>query len=172
MAKSKVLNVSNKNRKIDDYFVQKFTHVNLLFLVEAARAIGTGRVGSGATMRHNIQAAQPQAQSQIQQQFISTNVPVMMDLNLNPSATQSPALFNYPFIDQFKPQQTVQPRQLQTETPAQAIAAQKPTSNIVNGVPFKLPSVQDRLIKNRVFFDENMKNVAQTGNGKSVAGNQ
>lgn len=149
-------------------------------LVEASRAIGTGRVGSGATMRHNMQATQPQAQSQIpqQQQFISTNLPVMMDSNLNPSATQTPALFNYPVIDQFKPQQTVQPApvaqpgQLKTESPAQANTTQKPMSNIVNGVPFKLPSVQDRLIKNRVFFDENLRNGAQTSNGQSVAGNQ
>lgn len=102
-------------------------------------------------MRQNIQS---------QQQFIATS-PVIIDSNLN-----APQM-NYPIIDQFKPQQQLQ------ATPALAsVAVAKTSSNIVNGVPFKLPSVQDRLIKNRVFFDENLKNVAQTDNGSTVAGNQ
>lgn len=36
---------------------------------------------------------------------------------------------------------------------------------IVNGATFKLPSIQERLKKNRVYFDENMKN--QPANEKS-----
>lgn len=32
------------------------------------------------------------------------------------------------------------------------------SSNIVNGVPFKLPSIQERLTKNRIFFDDKLKN--------------
>lgn len=150
--------------------------------METARAIGSGRVGGGATaMRHNIQSqlqsqAQPTAQQakMPQQKFISSPPSVMMDANLNLNTT--PALFSYPIIDQFKPQQQihVQPRQEeQSQSVIQAVAPEQvPTNNAGNGVPFKLPSVQDRLIKNRVFFDDNLKNVAQTGNGKTVAGNQ
>lgn len=108
-------------------------------------------------MRQNIQ--------QSHQQFV-TSTPVIMDANLN-----APSMNYYPIIDNFKPQHQHQP-QLQA-TPALApVAVPKPTTNIVNGVPFKLPSVQDRLIKNRVFFDGNLKNVAQTGNGSPVAGNE
>lgn len=125
-------------------------------IVEAARVIGTGRVGGGALMR------QPQSQQQQQQPFMSNTTP-MMDTNLN---ANPPALINmnYPVIDQFKPPQS----QLQAEPFIQTpIITPKQT---VNGPPFKLPSVQDRLIKNRVFFDENLKNTAQTG--KKYAGNQ
>lgn len=44
----------------------------------------------------------------------------------------------------------------------QGIEAPKQTSNIVNGIPFKLPSVQDRLKKNRIYFDEKLKNQSST----------
>lgn len=148
--------------------------------MEAARAIGTGRVGGGASMRQNVQPQQQQQQlqqqqlqqqqlqqqqlQQQQQQFISSPPPALMDLSLNAHA---PALINYPVIDHFKPQQPPSP-----QSAIQAEPTPKPMTNIINGVPFKLPSVQDRLIKNRLFFDENLKTVAQTGNTNSVAGNQ
>lgn len=82
----------------------------------------------------------------------------MMDAHLNMNA--APALFNYPVIDQFMPQ----PAQIQVQPKLaleQPIIQAVPINNAVNGIAFKLPSVQDRLIKNRVFFDENMKNVTQ-----------
>lgn len=103
--------------------------------LETARAIGSGRVGGGA-LRHNVQ--------QQQQPFAA-----------NPSTVGMDSTMIYPVIDQFQPQY-----EAQTAT----VPAPKPVSNIVNGVPFKLPSVQDRLIKNRVFFDGNLKYEAQTGN--------
>ncbi|XP_055302962.1 bromodomain-containing protein DDB_G0280777-like [Sitodiplosis mosellana] len=144
--------------------------------LEAARSIGSGRVG-GATMRQvqpqQLQLQQQQQQQQQlqqqqqpqlqQQQYVSSPPLAMMDLSLNAQA-HAPASINYPVIDHFKPpQQQQQPLQSQLPPPQQVIQVDptpKPMSNIINGVPFKLPSVQDRLIKNRLFFDENLKNVA------------
>lgn len=145
--------------------------------METARAIGSGRIG-GVSMRHNIQPQQHQ--HQLQHQFVVSASPsVLLDPNLG-----APTM-NYPIIDQFIPSEHTHQHQHQPmavpmsqmtfaplSVPAPAPAPQptvpvtpKPTSNVINGAPFKLPSVQDRLIKNRVFFDENLRNVAQTGNG-------
>lgn len=149
------------------------------FVVETARAIGSGRVGGGTAMRQNI----PQQQQQ-PQFVVSHQPPAVMEATLNAQP------LNYPTIDQFiPPQQHQRQHQHQPQyqapptipvlvaaapapVPVQAVPVQKPMSNIVNGVPFKLPSVQDRLIKNRVFFDGNLKNEAQPSNGKTVAGNE
>lgn len=146
--------------------------------METARAIGSGRVGGGTGMRQNIPS---------QQQFVASHQhPAAMEVNLDA------ATMNYPTIDQFIPpsqhqqqHQQHQQQQFQSAPPAAPVVqmqmtvqvpvsppAQKPMSNIINGVPFKLPSVQDRLIKNRLFFDENLKNETQPSNGKAVAGNQ
>lgn len=146
--------------------------------MEAARAIGSGRVG-GISMRHNIQP---------QQQFVANTQPsVILDPNLGASTMSYSNDLNYPTIDQFIPpppththqhqQHQHQPMavpmsqmayaplsQAPTSAPMPAVLSPKPMSNIINGTPFKLPSVQDRLIKNRVYFDENLKN-AETGNG-------
>lgn len=151
--------------------------------MEAARAIGSGRVG-GISMRHNIQQ---------QQQFVAnTQHSVISDPHLGVSTMSYSSDLNYPTIDQFMPlthtqQYSQQVHQVQPMTqmtyaslsapapvpvPSPAPPAQLPTvsttnpmSNVINGTPFKLPSVQDRLTKNRVYFDENLKNVTQSGNG-------
>lgn len=151
-----------------------------LFLVETARAIGSGRVGGGQALRQNISP---------QQSFVGSQQPsAVMQANVDAAS------MSYPTIDQFIPPQQIQRQQqhqqeqvklqiqyLPTPTSGPLAAPmqvpvsppiQKPMSNVINGVPFKLPSVQDRLIKNRVFFDENLKNEAQPSNGKAVAGNQ
>lgn len=156
-----------------------------IVLVETARAIGTGRVGGGASMRQPITPIQPQ-----QQQFVaSPPIQTSTEPNFNVATPM-----NYPIIDQFQPPTQIHHQQqhqqyqqyhvtsVPAQTPTQqipvqaivasAMPASKPMSNTVNGVPFKLPSVQDRLIKNRVFFDDKMKNVASSGNGNAVAGNQ
>lgn len=162
--------------------------------MEAARAIGSGRVG-GISMRNvNCQNVQPPPP----QQFIANAQPsVVLDSNLGASTMNYPSDLNYPIIDQFiPPTHTHQhqqhqhphqhphqhqpmavpmsqmayapismPAQLPAPAPIPTVSTPKPISNIINGAPFKLPSVQDRLIKNRVYFDENLRNVAQTGNG-------
>lgn len=153
--------------------------------MEAARAIGSGRVG-GVSMRNlNCQNVQPPPS---QQQFVTNTQPsVVMDPNLGASTMNYPSDLNYPTIDQFIPPTHTHQHQHQpmavpmsqmayapiasvpTQTPAPVpmptVSTPKPMTNIINGAPFKLPSVQDRLIKNRVYFDENLRNVAQTGNG-------
>lgn len=155
--------------------------------MEAARVIGTGRVG-GVSMRQvqpqqlqlqqqqqqqqiqqpQMQQQQPQLQSQLQQQYISSPPAPMMDMNLNAQAHAPVLIGNYPVIDHFKPPQQQAPPQPKVQSPPQQVIQSQviqvdPTpkpAQIINGVPFKLPSVQDRLIKNRLFFDENLKNVA------------
>lgn len=151
--------------------------------METARAIGSGRVG-GASMRNlNCQIVQPPTQ----QQFVANTQPsVVLDPNLGASTMNYSSDLNYPIIDQFIPpththqhqhqhqhqpvvpmphQMVYAPISMPAQTPAPApmpaVSTPKPMSNIINGAPFKLPSVQDRLIKNRVFFDENLR----TGNG-------
>lgn len=160
--------------------------------MEAARQIGSGRVG-GVSMR-NLNSQNVQQPPQPQQFVVHTQPSVVMDSNLAASTMSYPSDLNYPTIDQFiPPTHTHQQLQLQqqqqqhqpmtvpmsqmayapismpTQAPAPApmptASTQKPMTNIVNGTPFKLPSVQDRLIKNRVYFDENLRNVSQTGNG-------
>ncbi|XP_031624603.1 uncharacterized protein DDB_G0287625-like [Contarinia nasturtii] len=163
----------NLQQKLSDLSIEKRGNITVSVTkdgevksvkLEAARVFGTGRVGGGALMRQPHQQQQQQ-QRQQQQSFVSNTMPAMMDTNLNANAS---ALINmnYPVIDQFKPPNS----QLKSESLIQApIITPKP---IINGVPFKLPSVQDRLVKNRVFFDENLKNTVHSGNGKSYAGNQ
>lgn len=150
--------------------------------MEAARAIGSGRVG-GISMRNlNCQNVQPPPPPQ---QYIANAQPsVVLDSNLGATTMNYSSDLNYPIIDQFiPPTHTHQhqpmavpmsqmayapismPAQLPAPAPMPTVSTPKPISNIINGTPFKLPSVQDRLIKNRVYFDENLRNVAQTGNG-------
>lgn len=156
--------------------------------MDAARAIGSGRVG-GVSMRNiNCQNVQPP------HQFVANTQPsVVLDSNLAASTMSYPSDLNYPTIDQFilpththqhqqqhqqmtvpMSQMAYAPISMPTQAPAPApapmqpaptAATAKPMSNVVNGTPFKLPSVQDRLIKNRVYFDEKMRNVSQAGNG-------
>lgn len=125
-----------------------------LFSVESARAIGTGRVGGG-NIRQNIPVTQ-----------YSPN-PIMPEPNVSMNAISHAADYGQFILPPQMPPQ-VQPQiQLQQQpqvvqapisTPIQETMAPKPSINMVNGVPFKLPSVQDRLTRNRIYFDEKLKN--------------
>lgn len=101
--------------------------------MDATRAIGTGRVGTMRPAPVQEQAYQP------------SNTPAIIDSNLN-------ALKLNNVIDYQQYQQPPQQQQQPTIIPV--------SSNIVNGVPFKLPSIQERLTKNRIFFDDKLKNYA------------
>lgn len=106
--------------------------------VEATRAIGTGRVG---TMR-----PQPAPEQAYQPPTLVANTPAIIDSNSN--ALNSKNAIDY--YQQYKqqPQQQQQPAIIPI------------SGNIVNGVPFKLPSIQERLTKNRIYFDDKLKHNA------------
>lgn len=105
--------------------------------MDAAKAIGTGRVGTMRTAPVQEQTYQPPA--------LVANPPVIIDSNLN-------ALNLNNAVDYQQYQQQSKQQQQPAIIPV--------SSNIVNGVPFKLPSIQERLTKNRIFFDDKLKNNA------------
>lgn len=115
--------------------------------VESTRAIGTGRVGSGN--RQTIAVTQ----------YTQSPPIVESPMIINPLNTVND-------FSQFTTQQIHQPIQqfqavqqsVQSIQPVEQMLSNKPAFNIVNGQPFKLPSVQDRLTRNRIFFDDNLKN--------------
>lgn len=105
--------------------------------MEATRAIGSGRVGAMRPAPVLEQAFEPPT--------LVSNTPTIIDSNLN-------ALNLNNDINYQQYQQQSQQRQQPANIPV--------SSNIVNGVPFKLPSIQERLTKNRIFFDDKLKNNA------------
>lgn len=169
------------------------------FVVETAKSIGSGRVGSP---RHSTQqpAQQPpqqptqrpitqQTQRSPQQTPQAHQQPVNQQLAQNQADQQQPVhhqpaqhpVYQQP-ADQPIPQFVHKPVQqislefdnkqfapkIQEFVPLAEFEAYQPIpapTQIVNGAPFKLPSIQERLKKNRVYFDENMK--TQSANEKS-----
>lgn len=105
--------------------------------MEATRSIGSGRVGTMRSAPVQEQAYQPPT--------LVAKIPAIIDSNLN--ALNSNNAIDYQQYQQ-QPKQQQQPAIIPI------------SSNIVNGVPFKLPSIQERLTKNRIFFDDKLKNNA------------
>lgn len=161
--------------------------------METARAIGSGRVGGVTMQRHNIQPQQqfvantqpsvildPNVGASTMNYPIDMNYPTI-DQFIPPAHTHLQQQ-----QQQLPPQQPLQQQQQQPITvpiasmtynnfpvsvplpapapaPMPTVSVPKPMPNVINGTLFKLPSVQDRLIKNRLYFDENLKNGAQPG---------
>lgn len=147
--------------------------------MDTAKSYGTGRVGSRPTqqpLQQTVQQPLRQPDQQPLQQHVQRleRQPLQQPIQ-QPPQQSAPLPMQQPVYQpshQIKPElnkKQFQPKHRELVPPPEfeqyEIQPVPAPQQIVNGVPFKLPSIQERLKKNRVYFDG--KTAEQAANEKS-----